>query len=141
TIHNSMHIRWAATPGSSLPFPEAPTQVEAAIPPEWDDPAYDFLLETYSSHVNPIFWKLHGWIDDRVENWKVVNGVLGNDFWKGTWLGNMPSHEEQAPTNNVLLALEHPKVAAQHLAEVEQAVEIVRQSGVTHTPFAQVLVD
>lgn len=138
TIHNVMHLRWASPPGSSLPYPDDPTQVEATIPAEWDDPRYDFLTETYSSHVNPIFWKLHGWIDDRVENWKVANGVFGDDFWRGTWLGKMPSHDEHAPTRNVHLALEHPTVGGQHLAEAEAAVKVVRQSGVTHVPFAQV---
>jgi hypothetical protein len=141
TIHNVMHLRWASSPGTSLPNPDDPTQVEATIPAEWDDPRFDFMGETYSSHVNPIFWKLHGWIDDRVENWKLANGVFGNDFWKGTWLGKMPSHEEHAPAKDVHLALEHPKVAAQHLAEVEEAVKVVRQSAVTHVPFAQILVD
>jgi hypothetical protein len=141
TIHNSMHIRWAGTPGSSLPNPGDASQVEATISAEWDDPRYDFLLETYSSHVNPIFWKLHGWIDDRVENWKMVNGVLTNDFWKGTWLGKMPSHEGQALTADVHLALEQPSVAAGHLAEVEAAVQVVRQSGVLHVPFGQIPVD
>jgi hypothetical protein len=141
TIHNVMHLRWSSPPGSSFPSPDDPTLGEATIPTEWDDPRYDFLTETYSSHVNPIFWKLHGWIDDRVENWKVANGVFGNDFWKGTWLGKMPGHEEQAQPRALHLKLEHPKVAAQHLAELEEAVKVVRQSGVRFVPFAQVPVD
>jgi hypothetical protein len=37
--------------------------------PKWDDPKYDYLGEFYSSHVNPVFWRLHGWIDDRIEDW------------------------------------------------------------------------
>lgn len=36
---------------------------------KWDDPRYDFLGEFYSSHVNPLFWRLHGWVDDRIEDW------------------------------------------------------------------------
>ena len=31
--------------------------------------SYDYLGETFSSHVNPIFWRLHGWVDDRIEDW------------------------------------------------------------------------
>ena len=23
----------------------------------------------HRSHVNPLFWKLHGWVDDRIEHW------------------------------------------------------------------------
>ena len=101
TIHNAMHMRWAAAPGSTRP---EPLQASGDIDPtkgeviglEWDDPQYDFLGDTYSSHVNPIFWKLHGWIDDRVEAWKTANAVFGNDFWKGKWLGKVPVHEEGA---------------------------------------------
>ena len=37
--------------------------------PMWDDPKYDYLGEFYSSHVNPLFWRLHGWVDDRIEDW------------------------------------------------------------------------
>ena len=36
---------------------------------KWDDPKYDYLGEFYSSHVNPLFWRLHGWVDDRIEDW------------------------------------------------------------------------
>jgi len=35
----------------------------------WDDPKYDYLGEFYSSHLNPVFWRLHGWIDNRIEDW------------------------------------------------------------------------
>ncbi len=141
TIHNMMHLRWGAPPGSSFPSPEEPTEGEEAIPAEWDDPRYDFLVETYSSHVNPIFWKLHGWIDDRVEGWKVANGVFGNDFWKGMWVGKMPEHEPPAGLQGVHLRLEQPEAATEHLPEMEDAVSVVRKSGVTLVPFAQVPVD
>lgn len=36
---------------------------------KWFDPENDALVEPFSSHVNPIFWRLHGWIDDRIEDW------------------------------------------------------------------------
>ena len=36
---------------------------------KWSSPKYDFLGEFYSSHVNPVFWRLHGWVDDRIEDW------------------------------------------------------------------------
>ena len=36
---------------------------------KWSLPAYNDLADFYSSHVNPIFWKLHGWIDDRINDW------------------------------------------------------------------------
>jgi hypothetical protein len=85
TIHNAMHMRWAAVspigyrPGGPITQPVAP---------KWDDPAYDYLGDTYSSHVNPIFWKLHGWVDDRVEDWKRAQRII-NIEWRGTWVGPM----------------------------------------------------
>jgi hypothetical protein len=92
TIHASMHVRWSAPPHGSRPDP-GPAEGHT-IDMRWDDPRYDYLGDTYSSHVNPIFWSLHGWVDDRIEDWKAANGVYGNDFWKGTWVGKLPSTEE-----------------------------------------------
>lgn len=140
TIHNMMHLRWGSPPGSTFPSPEDATQGET-IPTEWDDPRYDFLVETYSSHVNPIFWKLHGWIDDRVEDWKLANGVFGNDFWKGTWTGKIPGDEQTPEAHGVHMSLEQPQVAQAHLADEEEAARIVRQSGVLLVPFVQYRVD
>ena len=88
TIHASMHLRWASPPAGRRPEP-GPTQGHT-IDAIWDDPRYDFLGDTYSSHVHPVFWSLHGWIDDRIEDWKIANAVWGNEFWKGTWAGPWP---------------------------------------------------
>jgi hypothetical protein len=94
--HAAMHMRWASPPAGSRPEPSI-TEGHT-IDPVWDDPRYDFLGDTYSSHVNPVFWSLHGWIDDRIEDWKAANDVYGNDFWKGTWIGKMPTHAPRPPT-------------------------------------------
>jgi hypothetical protein len=94
SIHAAMHMRWASPPAGARPEP-SPTEGDT-IDERWDDPRYDFLGDTYSSHVHPVFWSLHGWIDDRIEDWKAANGVFGNDFWKGTWLGKMPQHAPPA---------------------------------------------
>jgi hypothetical protein len=130
TIHAAMHLRWAANPASSRPDPE-PTAPET-IAPEWDDPRYEFLADTYSSHVNPIFWRLHGWIDDRIEDWKLANGIFGSDFWKATWIGKMPGHE---PTVQAHGALEHPQAVAPHLSGMEQAATVVAGAGAAQRPF------
>jgi hypothetical protein len=71
TVHNDMHMRWASMPRDP--------RTNAAIPQGradggnidkvWDDPSYDHLGEQYSSHVNPVFWRLHGWVDARIEDW------------------------------------------------------------------------
>jgi hypothetical protein len=93
TIHNDKHMRWAAP--SSVGY-RPNTVVTAGIAEQWDAPAYAYLGDTYSSHVNPVFWKIHGWVDDRIEDWKGANGVTGDIPWKGTWVGlndhHMPDH-------------------------------------------------
>jgi hypothetical protein len=61
----------------------------------WDDPRYDWLGDTYSSHVNSTFWRLHGWVDDRIEDWKKANQVTGEIQWKGTWVGKPMAEMEQ----------------------------------------------
>jgi hypothetical protein len=92
TIHNAMHMRWAA-PSPVGYRPRAP--LTQPVDPRWDDPAYDFLGDTYSSHVNPIFWKLHGWVDNRIKDWKRAQGIVGPILWKGTWMGPMSHAHHQ----------------------------------------------
>jgi hypothetical protein len=68
TIHNWMHMRWSSVsrdPDTGLPA----VRDEFDFNEKWDNPKYDYLGEFYSSHVNPLFWRLHGWIDDRIEDW------------------------------------------------------------------------
>lgn len=94
SIHNSIHMRWATVPDMGIRADEGDDPLHPElISTTWDDPAYDYLGDTYSSHVNPIFWKLHGWIDDRINDWKKANGIAGEIQWKGTWVGNTHGHE------------------------------------------------
>ncbi|MGH4014878.1 MAG: hypothetical protein ACRDSL_13360 [Pseudonocardiaceae bacterium] len=70
SVHNDMHIRWSALPrdpDTNAPLPTGRPGEDFSI--KWDNPRYNTLLEFYSSHVNPIFWRLHGWIDDRIADW------------------------------------------------------------------------
>jgi hypothetical protein len=92
TLYDGVRARWASAPGAWRTDP-APGEFET-IPEGFDDPTYDFLRDPYSMHVNPIYWLFFGWVDDRVEDWKVANKVFGTDFWQGTWVGAMP----EAPT-------------------------------------------
>ena len=92
TLYNGVRSRWSSPPGAWRPDP--PPQLIDTIPEGYDDPTYDFLHDSYAMHVNPIYWKFFGWVDDRVEDWKIANGVFGDDFWQHTWVGKMP---EQAP--------------------------------------------
>lgn len=75
TVHNWMHMRWASTPRD----PEAGTASARAtfdISPKWNARHYDYLGDFHSSHVNPVFWKLHGWVDDCIETWFSAHGAL-----------------------------------------------------------------
>jgi hypothetical protein len=70
TVHNDMHMRWASVPrhpssGEVIPNGRPDWDIDRI----WDIPEYDHLGEQYSSHVNPVFWRLHGWVDARIEDW------------------------------------------------------------------------
>lgn len=70
TIHNWMHMRWASVPrdpSTGNPVPEGRGELD--FDPKWLKPEYDYLGETFSSHLNPVFWRLHGWVDDRIDDW------------------------------------------------------------------------
>ena len=94
TIHNIMHMRWSKDPGEYRPSLDLnePTGGD----PRWDDPRYDYLGDTYSSHVNPHFWHLHGWIDILIDNWAEANGANEID-WVGTWMGGPDLVEDEFP--------------------------------------------
>jgi hypothetical protein len=99
SVHNDMHMRWASMPRD----PRTNDPVPGGRPDNdvrrfWDDPKYDYLGEFYSSHLNPVFWRLHGWIDDRIQDWfraheavhpgEVKPIVLNGTKWfaKGKWV-------------------------------------------------------
>jgi len=74
SVHNDMHIRWSAPPRD----PDTNSLLSLGRPSydisdRWDNPRYNWLGEFYSSHVNPVFWRLHGWIDDRIEDWAAAH--------------------------------------------------------------------
>ncbi len=65
-----MHFHWCNEP------PANPNSL---------DTENDWLGSPFSSHVNKHFWKLHGWIDDRIAAWGDANGKepdLSNG-WEG----------------------------------------------------------
>lgn len=90
TVHNWMHMRYSATP---------PLDGDAL------DAENDYLGAPFSSHVNPYFWKLHGWIDDCIGLWEEANDAEA-DFstaWRAP---------EDAPPEDELLPPGAPLVAA-----------------------------
>lgn len=69
-IHDWLHMRWAALgrdPDSGLPMAYARRNYDFAG--RWFGAGNDFLGDPFSSHVNPVFWAFHGWIDERLNDW------------------------------------------------------------------------
>ena len=69
-LHDWLHMRWASVPrdpsnGAPVPMARDPADFAA----RWYVSENDFLGDPFSSHVNPVFWSFHGWIDDRLEDW------------------------------------------------------------------------
>ena len=69
-LHDWLHMRWASVPrdpsnGAPVPMARDPSDFAA----RWYAAENDFLGDPFSSHVNPVFWHFHGWIDDRLEDW------------------------------------------------------------------------
>jgi hypothetical protein len=125
TMHDTVKRRWSAVPGGRRPDPGP--QVET-IPVEWDSPRYDYLADFYSMQVNPVYWKFYGWVDDRIEEWKVVNSVFqGNDFWKNRWLGKMPEAGKGAPSG-LHERLDDPDVAKRHAEQTEKLLLTIGRS-------------
>lgn len=98
-LHDWLHMRWASVPrdpSNGAPVPMARDLDDFSA--RWYGPENDFLGDPFSSHVNPVFWLFHGWIDDRIEDWfraherfhpgqvtrNRVNGVPW--FAKGRWV-------------------------------------------------------
>lgn len=103
-IHNQMHIRWSSLPLDPItqkPLAEGRDRYDISdkwiVPftgPDGKAAHYDDLLDEFASHLHPVFWRLHGWVDDRIEDWakahagevthKDVKGVPW--FEKGAWV-------------------------------------------------------
>ena len=85
TIHGWMHMRW-----SGAPHPEGFSA----------DPANDWLFVPWSSHVNKHFWKLHGWIDERIGDWETATSQTADfsDAWAGPEAGVQHNMSHAADT-------------------------------------------
>jgi hypothetical protein len=99
SVHNDMHMRWSSVPRDptdGTPLPDG--RIDPDISTRWDVPINDHLGDFYSSHINPIFWRLHGWVDDRINDWfaaheqahpgQVVRQDIGGVHWfkVGKWV-------------------------------------------------------
>ena len=140
-----MHMRWCADPGKSRPDvdPASPGDIDT----QWDDPSYDWLGDTYSSHVNPIFWHIHGWVDDTIQAWAAANAISGQIPWKGTWVGKAPAHP--MPMSLHALLFTHPETPSEgvfpghhdHSSEMKKVLQLLIGSGKFHHLYDKVIVD
>lgn len=123
TIHNAMHMRWCTAVTRLRPDP-AESEDPRAIPFEWDDLANDWLGDTYSSHVNDVFWKLHGWVDARIDGWAEANQVEEIE-WTGTWEGphGHAPHPDDPPHHARLT--ESAAESRERVAEIEDVLRAV----------------
>ncbi|MER8006674.1 hypothetical protein [Streptomyces sp. NPDC094149] len=131
-IHNALHMRWSAQ------MPEyRPGGDEFNVDPKWDDSAYNWLGDTYSSHVNPLFWKIHGWVDARIDDWMAANNLQGQVPWSfhPPWSGPMGGHDHgHHPVAHLALRARPANAEAEalqsHLRAMETTVEDVKSAGI-----------
>ncbi len=114
SLHNNLHMRYATdqpptgfngvaeTGGAPLPY-------DGIYPVDWiyDDARYNWLADPYGAAVNPIFWKIHGYVDHLVGLWLGAHGFDSISTqchgarrcytWKGTWLGNIAEEKVTTP--------------------------------------------
>jgi hypothetical protein len=137
-IHNTMHLRCAAEPPRFRPS-GSPFEVD----PRFDEPDYDYLADTYSSHVNPIFWKLHGWVDARIDDWMKANEVTGNPWTvKDPWTGPAaPGHDHHAVVELALRARPGNAEAVtleSHVHALEETIRALQDNNIREpVPFVQ----
>jgi hypothetical protein len=88
-VHNAMHLRFGEHPRDGVRLSDPTLSIPVHV--RFDDPSYNTLLDMYSAHVHPLFWRLHGWIDDCIVHWQVAHHVDTID-WAPTWTGPMHPH-------------------------------------------------
>lgn len=84
TLHNGLHMRWSEKTDYGLRM--RPRNPVPNVDSRWDSANYTWLIDSYASATNPYFYKIHLWIDERLEDWRRANG-LREITWKGTWVG------------------------------------------------------
>ncbi|MET9817590.1 hypothetical protein [Streptomyces sp. NPDC006355] len=127
-IHNRMHLRWAAEMPAYRPGGDV-----FSVDPRWDDADYDWLADTYSAHVNPVFWKLHGWVDARIDDWMTANELTGPVPWSfdPPWSGPEGHHHHRVSRPSL----------EERLSDMESTAEHLRQAGIAQPARFPVLDD
>ena len=120
SIHNFMHMRWAKAPLQGQDFSPLDPFLETSFLNDspFDAPEFNWLGTPYSAHVNPIFWKLHGWVDDTIPLWLTANGYeqISKDCsthgphcyqWRSTWEGEVPALKTTVNSEHFMLGMHH----------------------------------
>ena len=106
SIHGWMHIRWSGKPKNDA-FSS--------------DISNDWLFLPWSSHVNKHFWKLHGWIDNRIGKWETATGEQAD--LTGAWAGPAGAvHHEFHKADTKLLSLIPPRQTTPLPMQIKQDV-------------------
>lgn len=90
-LHDWLHMRWASVPrdpSNGAPVPLARELDDFAA--RWYAAENDFLGDPFSSHVHPVFWRFHGWIDDRVEDWFAAHERFNPDQVRRLEVNSVP---------------------------------------------------
>ncbi|MFE7550990.1 hypothetical protein [Streptomyces gardneri] len=126
SIHNRLHLRWSAQMPEYRPGGDA-----FSVDTRWDDAAYNWLADTYSAHVNPIFWKLHGWVDARIDDWMAANNLTGSVPWSfhPPWSGPMGDHDHH---HHPVVPLVRRARPGNHEADVLQSRVTAMETAVEH---------
>lgn len=104
SIHNNLHMRWSDPTdfgGDYSPVNAQVTTLDALLAPtQFDSTQFHSLANPYSSALSPVFWKLHGWVDNVIVAWLRANNLTfiadncqGNTQtcyqWRSQWIGGM----------------------------------------------------
>ncbi len=113
-LHNTMHMQWSdSSDGSDGPGDlfQSDTRTLLETPPaSWLASSNCYLGSTYTAHVHPLFWRIHGYVDNRIGDW-----LRARDYtriaepsdasctesarcyaWKRIWDGHTPSDSPHA---------------------------------------------
>lgn len=139
TIHSWLHMRFSGA--SSYGYRPEAVETIPNIDVKWDNASYNWLVDTYSSHVNPVFWKIHGWIDDRVEDWRIANDIDEIE-WIGNWTGGPMSNLSSVLITKKLTTSVNDEIAQQENPLfgqgdiLEEVLHVFLKSGVKEMSFS-----
>ena len=82
-----------------------------------------------------LFWKVHGWVDDRIGDWMSANGHTGPVPWSfdPPWVGDKPHGSgDQDPHRLMASPADRQHLPPDHHERMDQAVAAVLKAGRFH---------